>query len=278
MTRATSTTSAAGTGVVTRAQAQRQSLRVRTAAEDAFHHVHAGSPASVPCPGQEARRRQERERERRERADGRCVRDLLPWPLVLSWVTVACSVPTSAATSPQAGPAAGEAAPTSRSTWSQRRFVIRTDLHFDEAGGQMTALLELPGVKKADLTLTLSTCPYTRARQLTVAGRCLPAWDEGARGWAVRERKYGHFSRMIAVPPDTRVRALSFWRPSRGSGVWRVVLILRALASSFYFVLAVFGYPQAEDVVAEMNDGILMLKIPLGQPLPREDPVSVPII
>ncbi|OBZ77519.1 hypothetical protein A0H81_02570 [Grifola frondosa] len=39
----------------------------------------------------------------------------------------------------------------------------------------MTAMLELPGVKKADLQLTMSVCPYSRVRQLTVSGTSRPA-------------------------------------------------------------------------------------------------------
>ncbi|EIN08927.1 hypothetical protein PUNSTDRAFT_102455 [Punctularia strigosozonata HHB-11173 SS5] len=227
MTRATSTQSAGGVvaavhahhhqpATATPSQPQRQSLRLRTAAEEVFRNL--GPSRSIPCPGQTGRQEQEQVRAR-------------------------ASVPPSATstTSPQAtvgveaggsGGVAGAAAAS-----SLRRFVIRTDVHFDEGAGLMTAMLELPGIKKSDLSLVISTCPYTRVRQLTVAGRNQSVWPEGSLGWTVRERKFGTFSRMIVVPPETR----------------------------------------ADTVAAEMRDGILTLRIPIGQPMPRERPTAIPI-
>ncbi|KDQ60016.1 hypothetical protein JAAARDRAFT_174038 [Jaapia argillacea MUCL 33604] len=110
-----------------------------------------------------------------------------------------------------------------------RRYNIRTDVYFSVSSNVMTAMFELPGVKKSDLRITLSMCPYSRVRQLTVSGKALPL--SLARLFTVRERKYGEFSRTLVVPPDTK----------------------------------------AEDVTADMEDGILILKVPGGT---RTDPID----
>ena len=84
-----------------------------------------------------------------------------------------------------------------------RRFIIRTDVHYDAETKLLTAHLELPGLKQRDLSITLSTCVYNRVRQVVVAGRSKRTLPEA--GYALRERKFGEFSRTFAVPPETRV-------------------------------------------------------------------------
>lgn len=86
-----------------------------------------------------------------------------------------------------------------------QRFIIRTDVHYDADAKVITAMLEVPGVKKADLSVTLSTCVYNRVKQVTIAGNSKPTFPES--GYAVRERKFGDFQRTLAVPPDTTVRS-----------------------------------------------------------------------
>jgi HSP20 family molecular chaperone IbpA len=73
----------------------------------------------------------------------------------------------------------------------------------------MVAMLELPGVKQGEITLTLATEPYTHARQITIAGRSRPPFAEPApeeRERTKRERKFGDFFRRLQVPPHTQVR------------------------------------------------------------------------
>ncbi|TFY73568.1 hypothetical protein EWM64_g10444 [Hericium alpestre] len=107
----------------------------------------------------------------------------------------------------------------------------------------MTALLELPGVKRSDLNIILSTCKYTYVRQITVAGRTTPAFadferdEREGRAQTTRERKYGAFLRRLHVPPNT----------------------------------------QAHDINAELENGLLILTIPLGPSIPPENPQSIPI-
>jgi HSP20 family molecular chaperone IbpA len=90
---------------------------------------------------------------------------------------------------------------------SLRRFIIRADVHYDAESKLLTAHLELPGLKKRDLSITLSTCLYNRVRQVVIAGRSKPTLPE--TGYAIKERKFGEFSRTFAVPPETKVRLLT---------------------------------------------------------------------
>jgi HSP20 family molecular chaperone IbpA len=90
---------------------------------------------------------------------------------------------------------------------SEHRFIIRTDVHYDPESKVVTAMLELPGVKKADVSVTLSTSLYNRVKQVTVSGRSRPAFPlDSGHVHTVRERKFGVFTRTFAVPSDLKVR------------------------------------------------------------------------
>ena len=87
---------------------------------------------------------------------------------------------------------------------SPKRYNIRTDVHYDMSTNLMTAMLELPGLKKSDLKITMNRCPYSRLRQLTIRGRSRPVLP--SNGHTVQERKFGEFARTLVVPLDTKVR------------------------------------------------------------------------
>ena len=97
----------------------------------------------------------------------------------------------------------------------RQRYLIRSDVHYDLGTKTLMAMLELPGVKKSEVRVTLSTCYYNRVKQVTVYGRTRPvfpvsAFPEGIDGppdLTVRERKFGDFSRTFAVPSETKVRS-----------------------------------------------------------------------
>ncbi|KAH7910674.1 hypothetical protein BJ138DRAFT_1135870 [Hygrophoropsis aurantiaca] len=116
-----------------------------------------------------------------------------------------------------------------------QKFGIRSDLHYDMETGTLTAMCELPGLKKTDLSIVLSTCPYNRVKQVKVSGRSKPPFPEA--GYAVKERKFGDFRRTFVVPSDTK----------------------------------------PEDVSAQMQDGILTLRISLGPPVEPEGSQEIPI-
>lgn len=96
-------------------------------------------------------------------------------------------------------------------------YILRVDSHYDPDTKMMTVAFEMPGVKKGDVSVTLTTCNYNRVRQLIVTGRSYPAfpsvelYDAGIDSSStIRERKYGEFTRTIAVPAETKVRTHSF--------------------------------------------------------------------
>ena len=86
----------------------------------------------------------------------------------------------------------------------ERNYAIRADVFFDKDANLMKAMLELPGLRKSDLKITLSRCPYTCVKQLTVSGKSKPVFPDV--GLAVKERRFGRFYRTMAVPSDTTVR------------------------------------------------------------------------
>ncbi|KAI0711421.1 hypothetical protein C8Q76DRAFT_769319 [Earliella scabrosa] len=83
-----------------------------------------------------------------------------------------------------------------------RRYAIRADVHYGSEENVMTAMFELPGVKRSDLRVTMSVCPFSRVRQVTVSGLARAVLP--VQGHSVRERKFGEFFRTLPVPPDTR--------------------------------------------------------------------------
>ncbi|KAI8986675.1 hypothetical protein BD414DRAFT_415822 [Trametes punicea] len=83
-----------------------------------------------------------------------------------------------------------------------RRYGIRADIHYHLEDNLIVAVFELPGVKRSDLRITMSVCPFTRVRQLNIAGISRPLLP--LQGHDVRERKYGQFLRTLAVPPETK--------------------------------------------------------------------------
>ena len=83
----------------------------------------------------------------------------------------------------------------------------------------MTAMFELPGLKKHDMTITMHVCPFSGVRQLTIMGRSRPVLPEGM--YSVQERKFGDFYRTVVVPLHTKVSARSRLLPiCRSVTVW----------------------------------------------------------
>ncbi|KAF8217689.1 hypothetical protein K438DRAFT_1952569 [Mycena galopus ATCC 62051] len=119
-----------------------------------------------------------------------------------------------------------------------RRYIIRADTHYDPNTRVLTALLELPGMRKHDLTITLATTLFNRVRQVTVNGQSRPPFSPTSAPVPVlRERRYGRFTRAFSVPADTK----------------------------------------PEDIDAAMEDGVLVLKISCGLPAASADDHEIPI-
>lgn len=73
------------------------------------------------------------------------------------------------------------------------------DLHEDEKANTVTATFELPGLKKQDVQIDV------RNNMITVSGESKTSADRDEDGYAIRERRYGKFSRAIPLPQGVKV-------------------------------------------------------------------------
>ena len=73
------------------------------------------------------------------------------------------------------------------------------DVHEDEKANQVTASFELPGLKKEDVNIDVHN------NVLTVSGESRVDAEREEKGYAVRERRFGRFSRSIPLPQGLNV-------------------------------------------------------------------------
>ncbi|GJE93195.1 Hsp20/alpha crystallin family protein [Phanerochaete sordida] len=77
---------------------------------------------------------------------------------------------------------------------SSKSLRPRMDVHEDEKSNTVTATFELPGLKKEDVNIDV------RNDVLTVSGETKVSSERDENGYAVRERRFGRFSRSIPLP------------------------------------------------------------------------------
>lgn len=77
------------------------------------------------------------------------------------------------------------------------------DLYEDEKGNKVVATFELPGMKKEDVAIDVQD------NLLTVSGESKVSSEREESGYQVRERRYGKFSRSLAMPQGVKVRVSS---------------------------------------------------------------------
>ncbi|TFK30023.1 small heat shock protein [Coprinopsis marcescibilis] len=70
----------------------------------------------------------------------------------------------------------------------------RMDLHEDKDKNLVTATFEMPGLKKDDVNISIDN------NRLTVSGESQISSDYDQNGYAVRERRFGNFSRTLQLP------------------------------------------------------------------------------
>lgn len=70
----------------------------------------------------------------------------------------------------------------------------RMDVHESKERNEVTITLELPGMKKEDVSVDV------RSNYLTVSGHSSLSNDLEKDGYSLRERRYGSFSRSIPLP------------------------------------------------------------------------------
>ncbi|KAL0069838.1 hypothetical protein AAF712_003108 [Marasmius tenuissimus] len=68
------------------------------------------------------------------------------------------------------------------------------DLHEDNEKNIVTATYELPGLKKEDVNIDVHD------GRLTVSGETKISSDHEENGYAIRERRFGKFSRTLQLP------------------------------------------------------------------------------
>ena len=73
------------------------------------------------------------------------------------------------------------------------------DVHEDNEKNIVTATFELPGLTKENVNLDVHN------NVLTVSGESKISSERDEHGYAVRERRYGKFSRSIPLPQGIKV-------------------------------------------------------------------------
>ncbi|PFH54269.1 hypothetical protein AMATHDRAFT_72799 [Amanita thiersii Skay4041] len=74
----------------------------------------------------------------------------------------------------------------------------RMDLHEDEKKNTVTATFELPGLRKEDIAIDVHN------GRLIINGECKMSREHEESGYAVRERRYGKFSRTLTLPQGVK--------------------------------------------------------------------------
>ncbi|EKM55954.1 uncharacterized protein PHACADRAFT_256924 [Phanerochaete carnosa HHB-10118-sp] len=74
----------------------------------------------------------------------------------------------------------------------------RMDVHEDTQNNLVTATFELPGLVKENVNIDV------RQNTLTVSGESKFEQEKDENGWAVRERRFGRFSRSIPLPQGAK--------------------------------------------------------------------------
>lgn len=91
------------------------------------------------------------------------------------------------------------------------------DLHEDSKNNKVTATFELPGLKKEDVSININD------NRLTVSGESSINNEYDENGYAVRERRYGNFSRTLQLPQDIKVSLTICFDVGQGSNVMSVM-------------------------------------------------------
>ena len=73
------------------------------------------------------------------------------------------------------------------------------DLHEDQDKNLVTATFELPGLTKENVQIDV------KDNVLTVSGESTISSERDEKGYSVRERRYGKFSRSLPLPQGIKV-------------------------------------------------------------------------
>lgn len=73
------------------------------------------------------------------------------------------------------------------------------DLYESKDTGEMIATFELPGMRKEDIKIDI------HQNRLIISGQSTISNDDEQEGYAVRERRFGKFSRTLPLLADLKV-------------------------------------------------------------------------
>ncbi|KDQ21220.1 hypothetical protein BOTBODRAFT_168535 [Botryobasidium botryosum FD-172 SS1] len=81
-------------------------------------------------------------------------------------------------------------------------FSPSMDVHESADNNQITATFELPGLKKEDVQIDVHN------NRLSISGETKSSAERQEEGYAVRERKYGKFTRTLPLPTGTKAEEI----------------------------------------------------------------------
>lgn len=73
------------------------------------------------------------------------------------------------------------------------------DLHEDAGTNTVTATFDLPGLSKEDVHMVVQN------GRLSISSENQSSHEKMDKGYTIRERSYGRFSRSLPLPPGTKV-------------------------------------------------------------------------
>lgn len=80
-------------------------------------------------------------------------------------------------------------------------LALRMDLYENKEANTVTATFELPGLRKEDVSIDVHN------GRLSISGESRTSNERDEAGYAVRERRYGKFSRALQLPQGIKVSA-----------------------------------------------------------------------
>ncbi|KAL1747419.1 hypothetical protein HDZ31DRAFT_32099 [Schizophyllum fasciatum] len=108
---------------------------------------------------------------------------------------------------------------------------------YDEAQGEYSAHFEVPGVRRADLSITLATNAHSRAQEIVIQGERQDPARDGRQTRLCSRMAYGRFRQVLPVGSEVK----------------------------------------GEDIVAKLANGILTITVRVGPPVPLPEPQSIMI-
>ena len=110
------------------------------------------------------------------------------------------------------------------------------DIHEDSKENVVTATFELPGLKKEDVNIDVHN------NVLSVSGESKISSEREENGYAVRERRFGKFSRSIPLPQGIKV--------------------CQFYLDPLCLNMELTSYVQSDDIKASLDNGVLTVTFP----------------